>query len=215
MASYSDSEIQAIAGWLRDGLSASRIAAAFSARRGAPVSRNAIIGIVHRNAMLGAIGFANGKGLPGDHTALAKAGRTAKVERKGAGKMQGATSRGGAASSPVVPGKSAGRLKRNLPPARSRPVRREAGVLVADGQTYRFEPPVQPRGPIGRQPHGVAMRFIDCLFDRCRAPLDLTLEEDPQSERPGQDMLCCGMRTRALKSYCSYHQGRFQRRVCQ
>ncbi|TIN19658.1 MAG: GcrA cell cycle regulator, partial [Mesorhizobium sp.] len=31
--------------------------------------------------------------------------------------------------------------------------------------------------------------------------------------RPGADMLCCGMRTRALKSYCTYHQARFQRRV--
>jgi GcrA cell cycle regulator len=26
-------------------------------------------------------------------------------------------------------------------------------------------------------------------------------------------MLCCGMRTGALKSYCAYHQARFQRRV--
>ncbi|TJU85327.1 MAG: GcrA cell cycle regulator, partial [Mesorhizobium sp.] len=73
------------------------------------------------------------------------------------------------------------------------------------------------RAPIGRQPHGVAMRFIDCLFSRCRAPLDMALEEDPEKDapggRPGADMLCCGMRTKALKSYCSYHQARFQRRV--
>jgi GcrA cell cycle regulator len=82
---------------------------------------------------------------------------------------------------------------------------------------------VPPRSPVGRQPHGVAMRFIDCLFNRCRAPLDLTLEEDPDisiaeegdapGSRPGADMLCCGMRTKALKSYCTYHQARFQRRV--
>ena len=91
--------------------------------------------------------------------------------------------------------------------------------LIADGEAYRFKVPAPQRGPIGRQPHGVAMRFIDCLFSRCRAPLDLTLEEDAENDapggRPGADMLCCGMRTRALKSYCSYHQARFQRRVCE
>ncbi|RVA61705.1 GcrA cell cycle regulator, partial [Mesorhizobium sp. M7A.F.Ca.CA.001.11.2.1] len=38
-------------------------------------------------------------------------------------------------------------------------------------------------------------------------------EEGAPGSRPGADMLCCGMRTRALKSYCTYHQARFQRRV--
>ncbi|TPI33057.1 GcrA cell cycle regulator [Mesorhizobium sp. B3-2-1] len=208
MASYSDSELQAIGAWLRDGLSASGIAAAFSAQRGARVSRNAIIGIVHRSAMLGAIGFANGKGRPAARTAMAKAAsRAAKVE----------ASRSGASLQPAV--KSATRPKRAPSPVRPRLFQREAGVLIADGQTYRIEVPAPPRGPIGRQPHGVAMRFIDCLFNRCRAPLDLRVEEDPQNGapggRPGQDMLCCGMRTRAMKSYCTYHQARFQRRVCE
>ncbi|TIY03446.1 MAG: GcrA cell cycle regulator, partial [Mesorhizobium sp.] len=63
------------------------------------------------------------------------------------------------------------------------------------------------------QPHVGAMRFIDCLFNRCRAPLDLTLEEDPENDAPGSrpalDMLCCGLRTRPLKSYCAYHAARF------
>ncbi|KAA3446393.1 GcrA cell cycle regulator [Mesorhizobium sp. SARCC-RB16n] len=211
MASYSDSELQAIAAWLKDGLSASRIAAAFSAQRGARVSRNAIIGIVHRNAMLGAIGFANGKGRPAARTTVAKAAsRAAKAEPS--------TSRAGAGPAPPA-AKPAMRPKRAPSPVRPRLFRREAGVLIADGQTYRFKAPAPPRGPIGRQPHGVAMRFIDCLFNRCRAPLDLTQEDDPQDGapggRPGQDMLCCGMRTRAMKSYCTYHQARFQRRVCE
>ncbi|MGX7873888.1 GcrA cell cycle regulator [Mesorhizobium sp. ORM6] len=96
---------------------------------------------------------------------------------------------------------------------------REVGVLIADGEAYRFKVPAPQRGPIGRQPHGVAMRFIDCLFSRCRAPLDLTLEEDPEDDAPGgrpdADMLCCGMRTKAMKSYCGYHQARFRRRVCE
>lgn len=210
MASYSDSELQAIAAWLGDGLSASRIAAAFSAQRGSPVSRNAIIGVVHRNAMLGAIGFSNGRGLSAAGTAMAKAAsRAAKAEPP--------TSRAGAipqpGSTPAV------RPKRAPSPVRPRLFQREAGVLTADGQTYRFKVPASPRGPIGRQPHGVAMRFIDCLFTRCRAPLDLALEEDAKNVapagRPGQDMLCCGMRTTTMKSYCSYHQARFHRPVCE
>ena len=49
-AAYTDKEIDEIAAWLKEGLSASRIAGCFSALRGSPVSRNAIIGIVHRNA---------------------------------------------------------------------------------------------------------------------------------------------------------------------
>ncbi|WP_292235339.1 hypothetical protein, partial [Mesorhizobium sp.] len=62
MAAYTEKEIDEIAAWLKEGLSASRIAGRFSALRGSPVSRNAIIGIVHRNAGLSAIGFANPKG---------------------------------------------------------------------------------------------------------------------------------------------------------
>ncbi|TIQ85390.1 MAG: hypothetical protein E5X44_26660, partial [Mesorhizobium sp.] len=66
---------------------------------------------------------------------------------------------------------------------------------------------------VGRQPHVAAMRFIDCLFNRCRAPLDLTLEQDPENDAPGSrpalEMLCCGLRTRPLRSYCAYHAARF------
>ncbi|RWN28987.1 MAG: GcrA cell cycle regulator [Mesorhizobium sp.] len=211
MANYSDAELHEIGRWLKDGLSASRIAVAFSTLRGSPVSRDAIIGIVHRNAMLGAIGFANGKGPP--PRAGQAVGKRAESKR--------ATGAPGTAT-PVV-GKMHGVLAAKDIPARevARPRRhsfvREVGVLIADGVAYRLETPASPRAAIGRQPHGVAMRFIDCLFSRCRAPLDLTVEEDSENDapgsRPGADMLCCGMRTRALKSYCTYHQARFQRRV--
>ncbi|SJM30608.1 hypothetical protein [Mesorhizobium delmotii] len=74
-------------------------------------------------------------------------------------------------------------------------------------------PAPRPVAAAGRPPHVAAMRFIDCLFNRCRAPLDLTLEEDPENDAPGSrpalDMLCCGLRTRPLKSYCAYHAARF------
>ncbi|ESY99994.1 GcrA cell cycle regulator [Mesorhizobium sp. LNHC209A00] len=234
MASYSDSELQAIAAWLGDGLSASRIAAAFSAQRGSPVSRNAIIGVVHRNAMLGAIGFSNGRGSSAAGTAMAKAAMLGAIGfSNGRGSsaagtaMAKAASRAAKAEPPTgragaipQPGSTpAVRPKRAPSPVRPRLFQREAGVLTADGQTYRFKVPASPRGPIGRQPHGVAMRFIDCLFTRCRAPLDLALEEDAKNVapagRPGQDMLCCGMRTTTMKSYCSYHQARFHRPVCE
>ena len=62
MTAYTETELQEIAVWLSDGLSATRIAVRFTALRGSPVSRNAIIGIVHRNAALKTIGFANSKG---------------------------------------------------------------------------------------------------------------------------------------------------------
>lgn len=222
MASYSDAELQEIARWLKDGLSASRIAVAFSALRGSPVSRNAIIGIVHRNAMLGAIGFANGKGMP--PVARQAAGGRAICKPAAAKRAKGKATvekrAGVPAAEGTVPRKTKARPRHDSSPAWLPPrlFVREVGVLVADGEAYRFKVPAPPRGPIGRQPHGVAMRFIDCLFSRCRAPLDLALEGDAENDapggRPGADMLCCGMRTRALKSYCNYHQARFQRRVC-
>ncbi|BCG71960.1 hypothetical protein MesoLj113a_31180 [Mesorhizobium sp. 113-1-2] len=221
MASYSDAELQEIARWLKEGLSASRIAAAFSALRGSPVSRNAIIGIVHRNAMLGAIGFANGRGMPPvvRQAAVERTMREPGAAKQAKGKATAEKRAGVDAAKGARKNKA--RTRRDSSPAWLPPrlFVREVGVLIADGEAYRLKVPAPPRGPIGRQPHGVAMRFIDCLFARCRAPLDLTLEEDPENDapggRPGADMLCCGMRTKGLKSYCGYHQARFQRRVCQ
>ncbi|BCG79205.1 GcrA cell cycle regulator [Mesorhizobium sp. 113-3-3] len=224
MASYSDAELQEIARWLKEGLSASRIAAAFSVLRGSPVSRNAIIGIVHRNAMLGAIGFANGRGMPpvAGYVAGEQAIRKPVPAKRAKGKSNGkaVAEKPAGVDAAKSARKNKARTRRDSSPAWLPPrlFVREVGVLIADGEAYRLKVPAQPRGPIGRQPHGVAMRFIDCLFSRCRAPLDLTLDEDPQNDapggQPGADMLCCGMRTKGLKSYCGYHQRRFQRRVC-
>ncbi|WP_322415344.1 GcrA cell cycle regulator [Mesorhizobium huakuii] len=224
MASYSDAELQEIARWLKEGFSASRIAAAFSALRGSPVSRNAIIGIVHRNAMLGAIGFAHGRGMPpvarqaAGEQAIRKPAAAKRANGKASGKAM-AQKRAGIHAAEGARKKKAW-TRRDSTPAWLPPrlFVREVGLLIADGEAYRLKAPAPQRGPIGRQPHGVAMRFVDCLFDRCRAPLDLALEEDPENDapggRPGADMLCCGMRTKGLKSYCGYHQARFQRRVC-
>ncbi|TRC87873.1 GcrA cell cycle regulator [Mesorhizobium sp. WSM4303] len=226
MTAYTETELQEIAVWLRDGLSATRIAVRFAALRGTPVSRNAIIGIVHRNSALKAIGFAN-----------PKSGRSGGRAKKNAAGIAAANENRARKNPPVQPAKPARRPEvskqaastapvakpARQPPARPMSLPRPArsipgeGRLVVDGEVYRFKVPSPRRVAIGRQPHVAAMRFIDCLFNRCRAPLDLTLEEDPENDepgsRPGPDMLCCGLRTRALKSYCEYHQARFHRPV--
>jgi len=59
--SYAAEELDAIAGWLGDGFSASQIVVEFHHRFRRAVTRNAIIGIVHRNKRLAAIGL-GGKG---------------------------------------------------------------------------------------------------------------------------------------------------------
>ncbi|MER9397145.1 GcrA cell cycle regulator [Mesorhizobium sp. M0615] len=226
MTAYTETELQEIAVWLGDGLSATGIAVRFTALRGSPVSRNAIIGIVHRNSALKTIGFANPRGgRSGGRPRKNATGKTAANENT-AGKIlpvqPSKPVRWPAVSKQAAPATPVARQARHTParpllparPARSTPAE---GRLVVDGEIYRFNVPAPRPASLGRQPHVAAMRFIDCLFNRCRAPLDMTLEEDPDNDapgsRPGSEMLCCGLRTRALKSYCEYHQARFHRPV--
>jgi GcrA cell cycle regulator len=231
MTAYTETELQEIAVWLKDGLSATRIAVRFTALRGSPVSRNAIIGIVHRNAALKIIGFANPKGSksggrPGKNAARTTAPTCTAANENTAPKNLSAEpskpARQAEAPKPAEPRKPAAMPARPTPAtplSPTRPLRPAEGRLVVDGRIYRFNMPVPRPAAIGRQPHVAAIRFIDCLFNRCRAPLDLTLEEDPENDapgaRPGPEMLCCGLRTRALKSYCAYHQARFHRPVAE
>lgn len=67
---YTLDEIEALAGWLREGFSGNQVAHKLTVRRGVNVTRNAIIGIVKRNKVLNAIGFArspNGRRKDTDH----------------------------------------------------------------------------------------------------------------------------------------------------
>ena len=279
-AAYTQKEIDEIATWLKEGLSASRIAGRFSALRGAPVSRNAIIGIVHRNAGLRAIGFANPKGgraggRPRKAARLQAQGRAGRRGRVAVGGVMlsepaalsryaeltegvGAATanlpsnltlasgrdvrstlrscstaaaedgqdRGGrcpadlpaydaltqtdVAKAPATPKPKKPKSRkpaRTLPPAWLAPGERQK----SEAQLYKLPAPPPPVNP-GRQPHVAAMRFLDCLFGRCRAPLDLALrdpEDDPPGARPGLDMLCCGLPTSATRSYCAHHHARF------
>lgn len=54
---YDAEEMEAVAGWLREGLSASQISDRFTIRFDRYKSRNAIIGLVHRTKALADIGF--------------------------------------------------------------------------------------------------------------------------------------------------------------
>ncbi|MDX8527501.1 GcrA cell cycle regulator [Mesorhizobium sp. MSK_1335] len=254
-AAYTEKEIDEIAAWLKEGLSASRIAGRFSALRGSPVSRNAIIGIVHRNAGLSAIGFANPKGgrsggRPRKAALLQAQGRAGRrggvaagsvtlcepaalsrhvelVEGRGA-EAANLPPRGGDAREgkggrcpadvSVVEPVTARTLKPKKPNTR-KPARTLPPAWLTTGEREKSEarryklPAPPPPMPPGRQPHVAAMRFLDCLFGRCRAPVDLALREEPEDDpagaRPGPDMLCCGLRTAGARSYCAHHHARF------
>jgi GcrA cell cycle regulator len=259
MAAYTEKEIDEIAAWLKEGLSASRIAGRFSGLRGAPVSRNAIIGIVHRNAGLRAIGFANPKGgraggRPRKKAQPDRPGRRARVasgnvtlsEPAALSRMaelaEGAEAyaanlspnlppttggdarqgRGGRCPADVSVDKRSTEANATTKPQKPKPRKSVRALppawLVPGGagreksEVYKLPAPPPPVNP-GRQPHVAAMRFLDCLFSRCRAPLDLALrqdtEADPPGARPGTDMLCCGLRTTGTRSYCAHHHARF------
>jgi GcrA cell cycle regulator len=176
---YSQDERDSIASWLKEGDSASQIAAKMSAARGVPLSRNAIIGVVRRDKTLNAIGFDRGN--------QARAGRL-KVKLPEAQP----TRRASVASPYHLPGKLF-----------------LTAIEEQDGVGDRYDmKSLSPRIPSPTvQSQFAAMRFLDCLFDRCRAPLSSDL-----NEKPGPDMLCCGHLVEPSKAYCAYHQVRLRDR---
>ncbi|UVC19181.1 hypothetical protein IHQ72_29620 [Mesorhizobium onobrychidis] len=172
MRGYTDAEIVSIEEWLKEGLSALKIAAEFSAAHGRDVSRNAIIGIVHRNKTLNKIG------LPGP-----------KAGRKG-GRPKKAKPEGWKPSPYQLPGR----------------IHAQAVTALDTEQApatfeYRSPPTYHPRRTA--EPHLVGMRFVDCLFDRCRWPVDMSLNTPATSQS-----LVCGMPVGKLESYCQCHQAR-------
>ncbi|RUV65207.1 MAG: GcrA cell cycle regulator [Mesorhizobium sp.] len=171
---YTDAEIVSIEQWLKEGLSALKIAAEFSAVHGRAVSRNAIIGIVHRNKVLNKIGLAGPK-------AGRSGGRPKKAKPEG---------RAWKPSPYQLPGR----------------IHAQAVTALDSEQApatfeYRSRPAYHPRRTA--EPHLVGMRFIDCLFGRCRWPVDMSLDAPATSQS-----LCCGMPVGALESYCRSHQAR-------
>jgi GcrA cell cycle regulator len=186
MTGYTSDEIDKIATLLRDGLSASRIAEAIGVTRHETVSRNAIIGVVRRNPTLKAIGFSRSKG-----------GQSGGRPRK---------DRMSSTSKPKSP-----KVRLPKPPAPytlpDRLAVREFNGRQGAEPHFRFKVPI-PRPPAATQrPPFVGMRFLDCLFDRCRMPLDLD-----SHAKGGPDMLCCGIQVEPLKSFCAHCASRLQAR---
>lgn len=182
---YSDAEIEKIAAWLRDGLTATQIGELLSRVVGRAVSRNAVIGIVHRNEALKTIGFARA------HAGKSGAGR--KKASRGA--------RRGVSRAPLPPTSNPAYL-----PAR---LFVQAVGNEEPPETLMLRTPVPQSHPVlDREPHRVAMRFVDCLPDpthpnRCRWPLDLSLDGET-----GPDMPVCGIRIEPGETYCRWCRAR-------
>lgn len=167
---YSDAEIEKIAGWLKEGFSASKIAGLFS-REYRHKTRNAIIGVVHRNKVLKAIGFVN----PGPAKAVPGSPRVTRVPR-----------------APKPAAIREHHRQRFVDPSHL-PNRLKLAMTMQFDESRAYQtlalrvavPPPRARAP---EPQRVGMRFIDCLFDRCRMPIDLST-----GGPSGRDMLCCGL----------------------
>lgn len=186
-SSYSDAEIAAIGGWLREGFSASQIAGAFAWRFRRHVSRSAIIGLVTRNKALAAIGFA-GRPRGGD-----KAGWQPSTLRRGRVGTDAARSR-------PTEGAADAALK-SPPPSRPAGATPPPAARVADGRQDDSRLPTAdsrlPSAPIS---------FLEAMFaDRC-----LFFAGDRMAPA-GPDMAVCGA-ARALAPagtrWCPHHQSR-------
>jgi GcrA cell cycle regulator len=184
MTAWLQSEIESVGGWLKDGHSGLQISKLASTAFGRKVTRNAVIGVVHRRPDLKAIGFDPDN-------------------RKKVGKPKGSKSPAAArdakplATRPFVPAS----------PRHPSKIKLQAieGLDLTNPFALRSKT-VKHRAP-PRQLHFVAMRFADCLPNRCRAPLNYDLDE-----KPGPDMLCCGFRAMLAKPYCEYHEIRLTAR---
>lgn len=194
MTPYTETEIDFIAGLLQSGATSGQIAAHFEGR-----SRNAIVGVVYRNAKLKAIGFANkpNGNRGGGRKKMAevdKAPRRAKVNARLPGVL--------ASPKPPAPYQIPGRVPGRLF------LRIDDGIRPIH-KPYDLRPPLPERLPWdGTAPHTVAMRFIDCLPDadhpaRCRAPIDLTIGGET-----GPDMLVCGALVDPGMSSCAHCRAR-------
>ncbi|TPM39602.1 GcrA family cell cycle regulator [Mesorhizobium sp. B2-3-4] len=196
MTSYTRSDIERIAELLKEGLAASGIAKRFGDERGIVFTRNAIIGIVRRNQTLRKIGFANATGP--------------RSERRPRKQSLPKIPKAARAPKPSAPPRAKGRVAARYPAPYQLPGRLFISAIEEidrDGEAFRLKSPSTGRPAIASQPHFAAIRFLDCLPNRCRAPLSSDLEE-----KTGPDMLCCGFHVEFCKPYCAYHEARLTNR---
>ncbi|TGQ95387.1 hypothetical protein EN851_07650 [Mesorhizobium sp. M8A.F.Ca.ET.208.01.1.1] len=194
---YTETEIDSIAGWLRGGLSASQIAGRLSVWRGSTVTRNAIVGIVHRNARLRAIGFARyGHGGGGNFGGARQAARAQHP-------------------SPRSPSASASPQRGNLssPPRGEEDVRRRPSSPPGTDKARRA---CEPLAALGEGPSAVVpLRIVDEIppsaYDRAARHLPLEALGHAQCRWPVNDApqggqhLFCAAPTADERSYCPHH----------
>lgn len=184
MAGYSDDEIEAIAAWLREALSANEIADRFGQQFRRYVSRNGIIGIVHRNKVLKAIGFARAFG---PREALKQTPWT--PGRKNVAPLKGR--KGGFASSPS---QLPGRLKLLAIDDEHEP--------DFDALSMHARAVAKPREVVSDRTYDAAslkLRIADLRDGQCRFPVNDSVD-------PGGHLFC-GLAVSRV-SYCAHHANR-------
>lgn len=197
---YSDDEIEIIAKLLREGLSGSELAARFGAMTGRNVSRNAIIGVVHRNRKLKRIGFSHaGPSIQGPR----RSPKATKAEQRRA--------------------RLAPKAKAQPQPLHAKtpdtfgflPARAFVQNVVAEGEFDReasraYPPPAPhvPRSPASR----AAQDFPPEEYDRQSRRIELTELKSGDCRWPVNDAapreihLFCGHPVDAGSSYCLHHR---------
>ncbi|MER9056461.1 GcrA family cell cycle regulator [Mesorhizobium sp. M0910] len=194
-STYSEAEIAAIAGWLRDGDSASRIAVRLSELRRESVSRNAIVGIVHRNKHLAAIGFSRaGHSSGGSKPLVSKEAARRRAAHKPHcrpfAELTHAEKR--AATSPAyLPAKLFVQSVGDVSPD------------PAIQKLYAAPPITRPRPIIKPGKYDAGSRHIP-LVDLCANECRFPVNDVP----PGGMHLFCGEVTGEGISYCAHHAAR-------
>ncbi|WP_136617031.1 MULTISPECIES: GcrA family cell cycle regulator [Mesorhizobium] len=196
---YTPHEIDAIAGWLKEDLSASQVAAELSSLRQCAVSRNAIIGIVHRNETLAAIGFSRAGHGGGPNKALprrpAPPARPEKTQRfePGARRYRDLSHAEKTRLHPeYLPNRAFLDATLDMPPI-------DKDLLMLRAPT----PPPRPKPVIKPAVYDAGSRRLpitELAKDQCRFPVN--------DAPPGGLHLFCGEIVSGETSYCAHHAAR-------
>jgi len=178
---YTDDERIAIEGWLRDGYSAGRIAQEFIRKFQRYVSRNAMIGVIHRDPVLAKIG------LPGN------APRTAGTQKDGRKHAtpklrERVRAQRPAAAKPVA----------DLPSAMAPGVRRSKSQIVGSPQDAAH--PAPPTFVNFAAYDASSLRQTLTEVEGCKFAVN--------DAAPGEEHLFCGHAKAPGSPYCPHHSTR-------
>lgn len=199
-AAYTKAEIDRIATMLRDGLSASQISSIMTDR-----SRNSIIGIVHRNKVLKAIGFANASAsraasAAAQHPGSSQRSRPVLERTAPAGRRKSADGRS-AYKAPWKPHRQNPRAKASEDNGRTSAAE---GAPMA-GEASRAHGPDRAGGTTPSISRDSVERHAPIPFlDAVNGGLCLFFADDPMAPA-GPDMPVCGAarQTWSRKPYCA------------